>query len=242
MLVPKPHNFLIGDWDLTTLGTDKPTFSTSHPNPWAYLARVPIIVYGDGIPAGREIEEITDITQLAPSYARLLGFDMGAGVSAPLPGLDQPDRTSPKAIVTVVIDGGGWNALQAHPDSWPNIARLMEEGTTYVNATIGSAPSITGALHATFGTGVYPTTHGVPGNRMRGPDGSNIDAWLDNADPRYLACFASTKSEIVVPIFDGGGVIGEIDIDGSDLDAFDATDARFLEEIAALLAPLRPRA
>ena len=62
-----------------------------------------------------------------------------------------------------------------------------------------------------------------------------------NADPRYLACFASTKSEIVVPIFDGGEVIGEIDIDGSDLDAFDATDARFLEEIAAFLAPLRPR-
>jgi GAF domain-containing protein len=62
-----------------------------------------------------------------------------------------------------------------------------------------------------------------------------------NADPRYLACFASTRSEIVVPIFDGGEVVGEIDIDGSDLDAFDATDARFLEEVTALLAPLRPR-
>ena len=62
-----------------------------------------------------------------------------------------------------------------------------------------------------------------------------------SADPRYLACFASTKSEIVVPIFDGGEVIGEIDIDGSDLDAFDSTDARFLEEIAAFLVPLRPR-
>lgn len=62
-----------------------------------------------------------------------------------------------------------------------------------------------------------------------------------NADPRYLACFASTRSEIVVPIFEGGEVIGEIDIDGSDLDAFDETDARFLEEVAALLAPLRPR-
>lgn len=62
-----------------------------------------------------------------------------------------------------------------------------------------------------------------------------------DADPRYLACFASTRSEIVVPIFDGGEVVGEIDIDGSDLDAFDATDARFLEEVTALLAPLRPR-
>jgi L-methionine (R)-S-oxide reductase len=63
-----------------------------------------------------------------------------------------------------------------------------------------------------------------------------------DADPRYLSCFASTRSEIVVPIFDRGGVVGEIDIDGTDLNAFDETDARFLEEIAALLAPLRPRA
>jgi L-methionine (R)-S-oxide reductase len=62
-----------------------------------------------------------------------------------------------------------------------------------------------------------------------------------DADPRYLACFASTRSEIVVPIFEGGDVVGEIDIDGSDPDAFDGSDARFLEEVAALLAPLRPR-
>ncbi len=62
-----------------------------------------------------------------------------------------------------------------------------------------------------------------------------------DADPRYLACFSSTRSEIVVPIFDVGEVVGEIDIDGSDLAAFDETDRLFLEEIAALLAPLRPR-
>jgi L-methionine (R)-S-oxide reductase len=62
-----------------------------------------------------------------------------------------------------------------------------------------------------------------------------------NADPRYLACFASTRSEIVVPIFAEGRVVGEIDIDGSDPGAFTETDARFLEEVAALLAPLRPR-
>jgi GAF domain-containing protein len=62
-----------------------------------------------------------------------------------------------------------------------------------------------------------------------------------NADPRYLACFTTTRSEIVVPIFDGGEVVGEIDIDGSEIGAFDDTDRLFLEEVAALLAPLRPR-
>jgi L-methionine (R)-S-oxide reductase len=62
-----------------------------------------------------------------------------------------------------------------------------------------------------------------------------------DADPRYLACFSTARSEIVVPIFADGQVAGEIDIDGSDLAAYDQTDANFLEEIAALLAPLRPR-
>ena len=62
-----------------------------------------------------------------------------------------------------------------------------------------------------------------------------------DADPRYIACFPTTRSEVVVPIFAGGTVIGEIDIDGSAPAAFDETDARFLEEVAALLAPLRPR-
>lgn len=56
-------------------------------------------------------------------------------------------------------------------------------------------------------------------------------------DPRYLACFPYTKSEIVVPILRDGRVIGEIDIDGSRLAAFGPDDQRFLERLAALLAP-----
>ncbi len=36
-----------------------------------------------------------------------------------------------------------------------------------------------------------------------------------NADPRYLACSIETKSEIVVPIFKDGKVVGEIDIDST---------------------------
>jgi L-methionine (R)-S-oxide reductase len=60
-----------------------------------------------------------------------------------------------------------------------------------------------------------------------------------SGDPRYLACFPSTKSEIVVPIFARGRVIGEIDIDGSALNAFGAEDQRFLERVAAVLAGVR---
>ena len=51
-------------------------------------------------------------------------------------------------------------------------------------------------------------------------------------DPRYLQCFMSTKSEIVVPITSGGSVVGEIDIDGDQLDAFSSLDREFLEAVA----------
>lgn len=58
-----------------------------------------------------------------------------------------------------------------------------------------------------------------------------------NADPRYLACSIETKSEIVVPIMDGGRVLGEIDIDSDRPAAFGAADRKLLEAVAALLAP-----
>jgi GAF domain-containing protein len=59
-----------------------------------------------------------------------------------------------------------------------------------------------------------------------------------NADPRYLACFPSTRSEIVVPIaHEGRGVVGEIDIDSDEPAAFGEEDRRFLERVAMLIAP-----
>jgi L-methionine (R)-S-oxide reductase len=58
-----------------------------------------------------------------------------------------------------------------------------------------------------------------------------------NADPRYLACFPSTRSEIVVPIPHEGRVVGEIDIDSDRPAAFDEDDRAFLERVAALIAP-----
>jgi L-methionine (R)-S-oxide reductase len=55
-------------------------------------------------------------------------------------------------------------------------------------------------------------------------------------DPRYLQCFLSTKSEIVVPILNGGKVVGEIDIDSDQLDSFSSVDREFLEVVARKLA------
>jgi putative methionine-R-sulfoxide reductase with GAF domain len=58
-----------------------------------------------------------------------------------------------------------------------------------------------------------------------------------NADPRYLACFPSTRSEIVVPISYEGRVVAEIDIDSDTPAAFGEEDRRFLERVALLISP-----
>jgi L-methionine (R)-S-oxide reductase len=58
-----------------------------------------------------------------------------------------------------------------------------------------------------------------------------------NADPRYLACFPSTRSEIVVPIAYEGRVVGEIDIDSDEPAAFTDEDRVFLERVAQLISP-----
>jgi len=56
-----------------------------------------------------------------------------------------------------------------------------------------------------------------------------------NADPRYLSCSIKTRSEIVVPIFVDGKVVGEIDIDSHAPAAFTDDDRDFLEKVARIV-------
>src|SRR5579864_5993439 len=54
-------------------------------------------------------------------------------------------------------------------------------------------------------------------------------------DPRYLACSLETKSEIVVPIFAHGKVVGELDIDSHFPAAFGLEDQDLVQHCAALV-------
>jgi L-methionine (R)-S-oxide reductase len=56
-----------------------------------------------------------------------------------------------------------------------------------------------------------------------------------NSDPRYLSCSLDTRSEIVVPIFANGSIVGEIDIDSHAPAAFKDLDRVFLEEVARIV-------
>ncbi len=53
--------------------------------------------------------------------------------------------------------------------------------------------------------------------------------------PGHIACSSLSKSEIVVPLLVNGVVVGVLDVDSSELDQFDQTDANYLEEIVGFL-------
>lgn len=59
-----------------------------------------------------------------------------------------------------------------------------------------------------------------------------------SAREEFIACFPSTRAEIVVPIHGADGVVGEIDIDSDWGDAFGEADRALLEALAADLAGL----
>ncbi len=56
---------------------------------------------------------------------------------------------------------------------------------------------------------------------------------LDN----YLACSVGTRSEIVVLIRDGDGVVGQFDVDSDDVAAFGPADEALLHRLAVLAGP-----
>ena len=52
-----------------------------------------------------------------------------------------------------------------------------------------------------------------------------------------IACSSLSRSEIVVPLKHNGVVVGEIDIDSTELATFDDVDRQFLEHAAEVIAP-----
>jgi len=166
---------------------------SSNASIWMYLERLPIAVYAPGIVAPADNEERVTLADLAPTAARLMGFDgFTVADGVPLPGIPRP-ATPPKVIVTFVIDGGGWNVLQHWDDpddaktAWPNMKRLMRDGAVYRNAIMGSFPAVTACAHATIGTGAFPRTHGITGHNVR-MGGGPVKAWgtPGHADPSFL--------------------------------------------------------
>ncbi len=56
--------------------------------------------------------------------------------------------------------------------------------------------------------------------------------------PGHIACSSASRSEIVVPVFQNGQIVGVLDVDSTELEHFDAIDQTYLEEIVGFLDQL----
>lgn len=69
--------------------------------------------------------------------------------------------------------------------------KLLEEGVVFENCHYPYAGTITGAGHATLGTGVTPSVHGIVGND-----------WFDRKESKSVYCAASPRYMPVPPVKD----------------------------------------
>ncbi len=70
-------------------------------------------------------------------------------------------------------------------------------------------------------------------------------AWKDSATfvvndvdqfPGHIACSSLSRSEIVVPVIKNNKVIAVLDVDSTELSAFDSIDKKYLEEVSNILS------
>jgi hypothetical protein len=159
-MVPATPNY-VGSFDIT-----------SHSGPWGYLQRVPLVAYGPRhVPSTGSVDHAATLADVYPTVEAWTGTELEARAGRQLDSAIRPTKLPPKLLVFVMWDGVGRNVLERWPDRWPNLARLEQEGTSYVEATVGSSPSITPATHATLGTGSFPNEHGLTAIQYRGPEG-----------------------------------------------------------------------
>lgn len=109
---------------------------------------------------------------------------------------------------------------------WTGFYRVVAPGLLKIGPYQGGH----GCLVIPFGRGVC----GAVARERRVQIVDDVDAF-----PGHIACSSGTRSEIVLPVFDGTGeLIAVLDIDSDRPAAFDAADA---EALAAILAQVFAR-
>ncbi|HTG58574.1 MAG TPA: GAF domain-containing protein, partial [Terriglobia bacterium] len=84
----------------------------------------------------------------------------------------------------------------------------------------------------------FPITKGLSGAAVASRETVNVGDVL--ADPRYLTAFGSTRSEIIVPVFDAAreNVVGTIDVESETRHAFTREVQVLLEACSDVIRPL----
>ena len=143
-----------------------------HSGPWDYVGKVPMLWYGPGyIRAQGSVPRTVTLADIAPTQGALVRYPFAAPDGevmheALVPEAERPDEP-PRLVVVVVWDGAGRNVLSTWPNAWPELTKLIDGGTWYEHAEVGSSPPSTAQIHATIGTGAFSKHHGLVAHQFR---------------------------------------------------------------------------
>ena len=83
---------------------------------------------------------------------------------------------------------------------------------------------------------VFPVGAGLTGEAIR--TRSTVVSGDVRSDPRYLTAFGTTRSEMIVPVLMVAAVVGTIDVESEEFEAFGDDDRLAIERCAAAIRPL----
>lgn len=110
---------------------------------------------------------------------------------------------------------------------WVGIYQVRPQEIAAIGWTGANSPA-----HPTF-----PVTDGLNGAAVQ--SGQPVIANDVAADPRYLATFNDTQAEMIVPVLNAQRrVVGTIDIESKEPNAFTESDSVLLQECAAVMIEL----
>ena len=135
----------------------------------------------------------------------------------------------------------------------PQIKAVIEDESDL----IANMANVAAMIHTTFGfwwTGFYrvvdeelvlgPFQGPLACSRIKYGRGVCGTAWKEQTTqvvpdvelfPGHIACSSLSRSEIVVPVWQGEEIVAVLDIDSEHLATFDEVDKKWLEKIVALL-------
>lgn len=110
---------------------------------------------------------------------------------------------------------------------WTGFYRVLENGDTgNEELVLGPFQGPLACSRIGFGKGVC----GTAWSRRETVIVPDVDLF-----PGHIACSSASRSEIVVPVFQGERIAAVLDIDSDRTDTFDNTDKIWLEKIAGLI-------
>ena len=77
-------------------------------------------------------------------------------------------------VLLLSLDGFRWDYTDIYKDEFPNLRRLIAEGSTVEGGLFASWVTSTFSSHRTILTGLYPESHGIVGNTFWAPDVNDL--------------------------------------------------------------------